>query len=483
MIKVLSVASEVFPLVKTGGLADVVGALPGALRAHEVSSRVLVPGYPAVMAALKTAETVHTYANLFGGPASLVAAKAAGMSLIALDAPHLFNRPGNPYLGPDGKDWPDNAARFAALCRAAADFGEGRIAAFVPDIVHCHDWQAALAPAYLAFAEGRRAASVLTVHNLAFQGTFPSAVFDSLGLPPKAFAIDGIEYYGGIGFLKGGLQLADAITTVSPTYAGEICTPAGGMGLDGLLRGRRRVLTGILNGVDTDVWNPEKDSHLTSRYGAATLSRRRQNRRSVEAEFNLASSETGPLFCVVSRLTWQKGMDVLGGCIDDLVAHGARLAVLGSGDAALEGMFRAAAARHPGRVGVVTAYDERLSHLLQGGSDAILVPSRFEPCGLIQFYGLRYGCVPVVARVGGLADSIVDANDAALTAGAATGLQFLPVDTTALGAAIERAITLYKDRGTWTRIQKRGMKADVSWTRSAGRYAALYNDLARRTSA
>jgi starch synthase len=255
------------------------------------------------------------------------------------------------------------------------------------------------------------------------------------------------------------------------------------MGLDGLLRGRRRVLTGILNGVDTDVWNPEKDSHLTSRYGAATLSRRRQNRRSVEAEFNLASSETGPLFCVVSRLTWQKGMDVLGGCIDDLVAQGGQLAVLGSGDAALEGMFRAAAARHPGRVGVVTAYDERLSHLLQGGSDAILVPSRFEPCGLTQFYGLRYGCVPVVARVGGLADSIVDANDAALTAGAATGLQFLPVDTPALGAAIERAITLYRDRGTWTRIQKRGMKADVSWTRSAGRYAALYNDLARRTAA
>jgi starch synthase len=483
MIKVLSVASEVFPLVKTGGLADVVGALPGALRAHEVSSRVLVPGYPAIMAALKTAETIHTYANLFGGPASLVTAKAAGMALIALDAPHLFNRPGNPYLGPDGRDWPDNAARFAALCRAAADFGEGRIAAFAPDIVHCHDWQAALAPAYLAFAEGRRAASVLTVHNLAFQGTFPSAVFDSLGLPPTAFAIDGIEYYGGIGFLKGGLQLADAITTVSPTYAGEICTPAGGMGLDGLLRGRRSVLTGILNGVDIDVWNPGEDPHLTSRYGAATLSRRTQNRRSVEAEFNLASSESGPLFCVVSRLTWQKGMDVLGGCIDDFVAHGARLAVLGSGDAALEGMFRAAAARHPGRVGVVTAYDERLSHLLQGGSDAILVPSRFEPCGLTQFYGLRYGCVPVVARVGGLADSIVDANDAALTAGAATGLQFLPVDTPTLGAAIERAITLYTDRGTWTRIQKRGMKADVSWTRSAGRYAALYNDLVRRTAA
>lgn len=483
MIKVLSVASEVFPLVKTGGLADVVGALPGALQTHGVTSRVLVPGYPAVVAALKTPETIHTYATLFGGPASLVAAKAAGLSVIALDAPHLFDRPGNPYLGPDGKDWPDNAARFAALCRAAADFGEGRIAAFVPDIVHSHDWQAALAAVYLAFAKGRRSASVLTVHNLAFQGTFPPAVFESLGLPAKAFAIDGVEYYGGIGFLKGGLQLADAITTVSPTYATEICTPAGGMGLDGLLRSRRSVLTGILNGIDTEVWDPGTDANLAAKYGPATLSRRSDNRRSIEAEFNLASGSQAPLFCVVSRLTWQKGMDVLGGCIDDLVARGAELAVLGSGDAALEGMFRAAAARHPGRVGVVTGYDERLSHLLQGGSDAILVPSRFEPCGLTQFYGLRYGCVPVVARVGGLADSIVDANDAALTAGAATGIQFLPIDTTTLSMAIERTITLHHNRQTWTRIQKRGMKADVSWARSAGRYAALYNDLVRRTAA
>jgi starch synthase len=483
MIKVLAVASEVFPLVKTGGLADVVGALPDALQAHGVTSRVLVPGYPAVMAALKTPETIHTYATLFGGPASLVAAKAAGLSVIALDAPHLFNRPGNPYLGPDGKDWPDNAARFAALCRAAADFGEGRVAAFVPDIVHSHDWQAALAAVYLAFAKGRHAASLLTVHNLAFQGTFPSAVFESLGLPAKAFAIDGVEYYGGIGFLKGGLQLANAIATVSPTYATEICTPAGGMGLDGLLRSRRSVLTGILNGVDTEVWDPGTDANLAAKYSAATLSRRGDNRRSIEAEFNLASGSQAPLFCVVSRLTWQKGMDVLGGCIDDLVARGAQLAVLGSGDAALEGMFRAAAARHPGRVGVVTGYDERLSHLLQGGSDAILVPSRFEPCGLTQFYGLRYGCVPVVARVGGLADSIVDANDAALTAAAATGIQFLPVDTTALGLAIERAIILHGDRRTWAQIQKRGMKADVSWKRSASRHAALYGDLVKRTAA
>jgi starch synthase len=476
MIKVLAVASEVFPLVKTGGLADVVGALPGALRKHGVEMRVLVPGYPAVMKALTGRETVQRYKSLHGGAATLVAGTASGLHVLALDAPHLYDRPGNPYLGPDGRDWPDNGRRFAALCRAAADVGEGKVAAFVPDIVHCHDWQAGLAVAYLKFAKGRAAKTVVTVHNLAFQGIFPAPLFKDLGLPDKAFAIGGLEYYGSVGFLKGGLQLADAITTVSPTYAEEICTPAGGMGLDGLLRSRRDVLTGILNGVDTEVWNPVTDQNLAATYNSRTLPRRAENRRAVVEAFSL-SDHGGTIFCVVSRLTWQKGMDVLGACIDGLVAGGARLAVLGSGDAALEGMFRAAAARHRGKVGVVTGYDERLSHLLQGGADAILVPSRFEPCGLTQFYGLRYGCVPVVARVGGLADSIVDANDAALAAGVATGLELLPVDAPSLTAAIARAISLHDDPRVWRRLQRNGMKTDVSWDRSSRQYADLYGRL------
>jgi starch synthase len=317
---------------------------------------------------------------------------------------------------------------------------------------------------------------VVTIHNIAFQGRFPASIFASLGLPPEAWNVEGVEYFGGVGFLKAGLHYADAITTVSPTYAEEICTPAGGMGLDGLLRVRRSVLSGIVNGIDTAVWDPASDPHLAANYTATTLQRRALNKRAVEEAFGLARDD-GFLFCVVSRLGWQKGMDILGDCIDGLVARGARLAVLGSGEQAIEGMFRAAVARHPGRVGIVTGYSEPLSHLLQGGCDSVLVPSRFEPCGLTQFYGLRYGCVPLVSRVGGLADTVIDANLAALERGVATGFQFLPVEAPALDRAIGRAVDLHRDAKTWRKLQQNGMKSDLSWSASARRYADLYRSL------
>jgi starch synthase len=420
---------------------------------------------------------VHRYKSLFGGEAALFAGTAPGLDILVLDAPHLYNRPGNPYLGPDGMDWPDNWKRFAALSMVAGDIGRGMVPSFVPAIVHAHDWQGAMAATYLHFAGGARAKSVVTIHNLAFQGHFPGTVFADLKLQAEAFSIDGIEYYGGVGYLKGGIQFADAITTVSPTYAEEICTPAGGMGLDGLLRARRDALHGIVNGVDTEIWDPTTDAHLAKTYAPGRLAGRDANKRAVEQRFAL-DQDDGMLFSVVSRLTWQKGMDILGSALDALVGAGARLAVLGSGDAALEGMFRSAAARHKGRIGVVTGYDEPLAHLLQGGADAILVPSRFEPCGLTQFYGLRYGSVPVVARVGGLADTIVDANDAALSAGVATGIQFFPVEAATLNSAVRRAIALFQDKKTWRTMQKRGMQSDVSWGKSAARYAALYRALA-----
>ena len=477
MIKVLAVASEVFPLVKTGGLADVVGALPAALRHHGIEMRVMMPAYPAVKTTLKAAKPVHQYDDLFGGGARIHAGLAAGLDLLVLDAPHLFDRPGNPYVGPDGKDWPDNAPRFAALSRAAADVGSGSIKAFVPDIVHAHDWQAALTTAYLRFAPRPAAKTVLTVHNIAFQGQYAASIFPTLGLPPEAFAIGGVEYYGDVGFLKGGLHYADAITTVSPSYAEEICTPAYGMGLDGLLRARRDDLTGIVNGIDADIWNPASDSHLALSYVSRNFVQRRQaNKRAIEARFGLEHGD-GLLFCVVSRLTWQKGMDILVQCLDGLVARGARLALLGAGDAAIENDFRTAAAKYPGRIGVTIGYDEGLSHLLQGGADAILIPSRFEPCGLTQLYGLRYGCIPVVSHVGGLADTIVDANEAALDQESATGLHFTPVNASSLGYAIERATRLYADSKAWHSMQKAGMKTDVSWEKSAARYARLYQKL------
>jgi starch synthase len=475
-MQVLSVASEVFPLIKTGGLADVAGALPLALKEHGVTMRTLLPGYPGVVAQLKKKKTVAALDDLFGGKANLVAGQSAGLDLLVLDAPHLYDRKGGAYGDEQGNDWDDNWKRFAALGKAGAEIAGGLVPGYAPDIVHAHDWQAAMAPAYLRFTGRRAVPSVMTVHNLAFQGQFPITVFPGLGLPGAALSLDGVEYYGGVGFLKGGLQLADAITTVSPTYALEIRTPEFGMGLDGLIRVRDNVLHGIVNGIDTDIWNPETDPHVAANYAARSLGARAKNRRAIEERFSLDHSDA-PIFCVVSRLTWQKGMDVLVQVVDDLVAMGARLAILGSGDHSLEGGLLSASARHPGRVGVVIGYNEPLSHLMQAGSDAILVPSRFEPCGLTQLYALRYGCIPVVARTGGLADTVIDANEAALSAGVATGVHFSPVDADALRIAVRRTLALHRDRKAWTAMQKQGMKSDVSWTRSAARYAELYRSL------
>ena len=480
-LKVLAVASEIYPLVKTGGLADVAGALPSALGPLGITVKTLTPGYPGVLAAIEERTVLHRFADQFGGAATLLAAQAKGLDLLVLDAPHLYQRPGNPYLGADGKDWPDNAQRFAALSHVAAQIAHGLVPAFMPDLLHAHDWQAALAPAYLRFGPPCATKSILTIHNLAFQGWFPATIFATLKLPAPAFAIDGVEYYGGVGYLKAGLQCADAITTVSPTYAREICTPDGGMGLDGLLRLRRDALTGIVNGIDTTVWDPAADSRIAATYDAKRLGRRAVNRQAIEKRFGLEPS-ADLLYCIVSRLTGQKGMDLVIESIDALVQTGARLALLGSGDAALETGFSAAAKSNPGRIGVVLGYDETLSHLLQAGSDAILVPSRFEPCGLTQLYGLRYGCVPVVSRVGGLADTIIDANDAAIAAGVASGVQFVPVDQPAFLSALTRTASLFRDRKTWRDMQRRGMRADVSWQRSAGQYAALFRAVCANAS-
>ena len=364
------------------------------------------------------------------------------------------------------------------MARAAADLASGGVAAHRFDIVHAHDWQAAMAPAYLRYAPGPGvpARSIVTIHNIAFQGWFDASVFPDLGLPHGAFVLDGVEYYGGVGFLKAGLEAADAITTVSPTYAHEIRRAEFGMGLEGLIEARGDRVHGIVNGIDPAVWRPDADPALPAPYDARTIARRRTNKRAVEKMFDLDRGD-GPVFTVISRLTGQKGMDVLVDTLDDLVAMGGRLALLGSGDAALETAFRAAALRHPGRIGVRIGYDEPLSHLLQGGADAILIPSRFEPCGLTQLYGLAYGCVPIVARTGGLADTIIDANDAAIAAGVATGLHHDGVTRDTLTRAIRRAIALYDRPDRWCRIQKNGMRTDVSWTASGARYAALYRSL------
>ncbi|WP_286773062.1 glycogen synthase GlgA, partial [Sphingomonas sp. 66-10] len=392
----------------------------------------------------------------------------------------LFDRDGSPYADNAGHDWEDNWRRFAAFGRAAADIAGGAVKGRGFDLVHAHDWQAGLAPAYLRFAPPRQLKrampAVMTIHNMAFQGYFPATIFDALGLPGNAWALDGVEYHGGVGFLKAGLESAAAITTVSPTYAREIRTGEFGMGLEGLIVSRGERVSGIVNGIDTAQWNPETDRAIASPFSVRTLAKRTANKRALEQEFALEPGD-GPLFVVVSRLTWQKGLDVLLDVLDHLVSRGGRLALLGSGDVALEQAYLAAAARHPGRIAIRTGYDEALSHRLQAGGDAILIPSRFEPCGLTQLYGLRYGCVPIVARTGGLADTVIDVNLAALSIGAATGIQFDGVTPAALSAAIERAMALWQRPDDWRSIQRAGMKQDFSWRRSGAAYAALYRAL------
>lgn len=476
MIEVLSVASEIYPLVKTGGLADVAGALPKAMSGLGISMRTVVPGYKQVLAALEYGRVAADIGDLFGGPARLIAGRTGELDLIAIEAPHLYEREGGPYLDANGRDYDDNWRRFAALARMGADLGRELIPGYRPQILHAHDWQAGLAPAYLRYGPPTAMKSVLTVHNLAFQGQFSREIFSQLGLPPEAFSMDGVEYYGNVGFLKAGLQLADMLTTVSPTYAVEIRTQAYGMGLDGLLNSRADVLHGILNGIDMAAWDPATDAALASTYDIDSLYKRAVNKAKLEERFGLEPGD-GPLFGLVSRLTWQKGIDLVAACADMLVELGGRLCILGSGDAELEQALAAAATRHPGKIAIHPGYDEPLSHLIQGGADAILVPSRFEPCGLTQMFGLRYGCVPVVSRVGGLADTVIDANEAAVQAGVATGVQFLPVDQVGLAEAINRAIALFGRGKTWKRMQRRGMKADVSWHASAQRYAQLYETI------
>jgi starch synthase len=477
-VQVLSVASEVYPLVKTGGLADVVGSLPAALAHEGIAVRTLTPGYPAVIDALPHAEAIHAFAALQGGPARLLAAHAAGIDLLVLDAPHLYARPGNPYLGPDGKEWPDNGVRFGALAECAVAIARGAVPHFMPDVVHAHDWQAGLVPALLRYSASPRPRSVMTVHNLSFQGQFPRTLLATLGLPPEAWAIDGVEYHGMIGYLKAGLALADRITTVSPTYAAEIRTPDGGMGLDGLLRQRAGVLTGILNAIDDTVWDPATDAFLASRYDTRHPARRAANKPALQARFGLDEAPGSFVFGVVSRLTWQKGMDLLLDALPALINAGAQLALLGTGDRALERGFVEATRRHHGRIAAIIGYDEALAHLIQAGVDALLVPSRFEPCGLTQLCALRYGAIPVVARVGGLADTVVDANAMALAASAGTGIQFGPVTREQLELAIGRTLELAQDRSAWRRLQARAMATDVGWSRPAKRYAALFRELA-----
>ena len=483
-MNVLHAVSEIYPLVKTGGLADVAGALPPALAVSGIAARVLVPAYPAVLQAMRRPEVVLEDPALFGGgPAQLMLAELEGIAVPAyvLDCPGLFARPGNPYLGPDRLDWPDNHRRFAALGWAASRLGLGADPRWRPDIVHGHDWQAGLAPAYLAFqaaaAGSARPKTVTTIHNIGFPGWFPAAVAPELGLPPDSLSIDGVEYFGGVGFLKAGLSYADRITTVSRTYAREIQTPDYGYALSGLLAARAADLVGIVNGADYAVWDPATDPHLPVPYGPDDLSGKALAKAALLREFGLPEDDGSPLFAMVSRLTGQKGCDLLLDAIPTLVAGGGRLVLLGSGDAELEAGFRAAATAYPDHVAVRIGYDEALSHLLQAGADVLLVPSRTEPCGLTQMYALRYGTLPLVRRTGGLADTVVNASHDAIVEDRATGFSFDDPTASALAGTASWVCGLWRDKALWAQLQRRAMAQDFSWERAAVDYVALYRGL------
>lgn len=477
-MKVLFATSEVAPLVKTGGLADVSAALPAALRRTGVDARVFMPGYGAVLGWVEGRARVAGSLVLPPFPEARVLESALpdGTPLLVLDCPALYARDGGPYHQPGGADWPDNDLRFGLLSRAAAELARpGRD--WVPHVLHCNDWQTGLAPSWLSILPGPRAATLMTIHNLAYQGIFPAAAMERLGLPWSLFQPDGVEFHGSLSFLKAGLFHADRLSTVSPSYALEIQHEPLGFGLQGLLAWRSKNLTGILNGIDTAAWNPGTDPRIARRYGPATLARKDDNRAALRERFGLSPAPGRPLFGVVSRFAHQKGLDLLAEVASQLVALPAQLAVLGAGEAPLEAAFRDLAVRHPGEVGVVVGFDEGLSHLVEAGADAFVMPSRYEPSGLNQMYSQRYG-TPVVARVtGGLADTVTDCTPATLAAGTATGFLFREATPEALLEALSRAAAAFANRRTWRALQRNGMARDFSWDASAARYAALYAEM------
>jgi len=480
-MNILFVTSEIHPLIKTGGLADVSGSLPPALRKLGVDVRVLVPGYPSVLEKLHYPGVLAELPAPPGssGPAHLLSATLpdCDLPLLVLDCPALYDRPGGPYLGPDYQDWPDNALRFGFLSQIGAMLARPDTPLdWRPDIVHCNDWQSALIPALLHFFHVPDVKSMVSIHNLAFQGNFEASWIPRLGLPASSYQIDGVEFYGHFSFLKAGLFYADRITTVSRTYAEEIQTPQFGCGMEGLLETRRNDLVGIVNGID-DNWDPKTDRHLKQNYDKRTLAKKAANKQALQQELKLETKAGTPLLGLVSRLTHQKGIDLVLDCAEELLQEDVQLVILGKGDALLEQQLLDLARDRHAQVSFTAGYDESLAHRITAGCDIFLMPSRFEPCGLNQMYAMAYGTPPVVRRTGGLADTVTDSDDATLWDDSATGFMFDQPEPAELLRTLRRALSLYHDHKTWKAIQSNGMQRDFSWQHAAEQYLEVYRSL------
>ncbi|MFW2374048.1 MAG: glycogen synthase GlgA [Gammaproteobacteria bacterium] len=475
MNRILFVSSEVFPLIKTGGLGDVAGSLPRALYKNQQDVRILLPAYREVLSKIKRSKPVARL-EYQGHSIRLLETTLPGSHIKTwlVDYPPAYDRPGNPYLDAKGKPWDDNAFRFALFSQIAVDIAMGRCKLkWQPDIVHCNDWQSGLVPALLS-DEAKRPATVFTIHNLAYQGLFPFSTFDELKIAEKFRSYDALEYHGQLSFIKGGLNYADRINTVSPTYAREIQQPEFGYGLDGLLRYRKDRLSGILNGIDTRVWNPGQDPYLLQNYNRRSLSKKPENKTQLQRQLKLPVDETIPMFAMVSRLVEQKGLETILSSLDSVKDWPIQIVVLGTGEKKYEQALKAWAKKHPKQMAVIIGYDEQLSHRIEAASDMYLMPSTFEPCGLNQLYSLRYGSLPVARNVGGLADTVTDTTKATIKNKTANGFVVPDDSPKSLLTAMENAIAYYRQPAKWKQLQLNAMAQDHSWQKSAEQYTALY---------
>lgn len=484
MRKILFASSEVHPLVKTGGLADVSASLPIALQQHGQDVRIILPAYRQCLEALDQIETVATIKlDGFHLPVEILQSTLPDSDVILwlLHSPEHFDREGGPYGLPKSGDWEDNAARFALFSRAIAVLALDQAGLdWQPDILHCNDWQTGLAPALIA-DEPNRPATIFTIHNLAYQGLYSRDVFESLDLPESLWHSDGIEFYDLLSFMKGGLIYADHITTVSPTYAQEICTYEFGYGLEGLLSQRavEGRLSGILNGIDNNEWDPESDQNIRKTYSETTIRNKLVNKAAIQHHFSLPENYDALVLGIISRLVSQKGIDLTLDAVSALMESGAniQLVCLGSGEASYEQDLRMLRARFPDKVGVHIGYDESLAHKIEAGADVFLMPSRFEPCGLNQLYSLRYGTLPIVRNTGGLADSVTDATDENRKNEVATGFKFESSTAEALQESLQQAIDLYQHPRIWRKMMITAMEQNFSWEKSATTYLELYDSL------